>query len=277
MGSGRVLSSNSVARSPGGARPRSGQESYSRLSNRPLHVLAFLLPLIVLYEFGSVAYLTRDSGAVETIGARSIVGQFFGAFGAASFYLPGIALGVVLLLWHVLTKDRWVVRPSVLVGMLLEAAIWTLPLLVLALLLFGGPGQAPAMGEGPELGKVARASTGAGLTLALGAGIYEELLFRLIMITGLHVVLVDLFRVSNQVGCVVAAAISSVAFALYHNIQIPGGGVNLRLLAFYCLVGVYFAAIFLTRGFGVVVGTHAIYDVIVVVVLDSGRSGATSA
>lgn len=224
---------------------------------RPLHILVFLAPLIVLYEIGSALYLTRP-GVVETIGAKTILGAFFSSFGLATVYLPGITLVVVLLAWHFLVGDKWKVRANVLIGMALESAIWALPLLVLALIF--GHGRAAMQAEGVT--SLASLSWQEKLTLSIGAGIYEELLFRLIMLVVLHFVFVDVLRLSHGVGNTIAAVISAVAFAIYHPITLSGGGVDLHLLGFYVGAGLYFAGLFLMRGFGIVVGAHAVYDVI---------------
>lgn len=239
--------------------------TYAQWSTRPLHVLAFLLPLIVLYEVGTALYLTHP-GAVETIGARGMIRQFFSAFGPASFYLPGITLAAVLLLWHLLVRDPWKVRPMTLVGMLAESAMWVLPLIVFGQLLLGGhtpAAFAPGAGGSPAAAHPWQAR----LTLAIGAGIYEELLFRLVMVTGVHFLLVDLLRVKHVPGTIAAAVVSAVAFAFYHPNVHVGGGADLSILAFYVGAGLYFAMLFLRRGFGIVVGAHALYDIVVLTLL----------
>ncbi len=243
--------------------PRADESAYSRLAAQPLHVLCFLLPLIAFYEIGSALYLTQ-AGLVRTIGARSIVSRLFATFGVASLYLPGAMLAAVLVFWHLLLRHPWKVRPGVLVGMLIESVLWTMPILVLGLLMEGMARPAWADDPGPvqalALGKPAR------FTLAVGAGIYEELLFRLIMITMIHFLLVDLGKMSHRWGCVLAVIVSGVAFALYHNYAGANGSLDARLFTFYALAGAYFGLLFLVRGFGIVVATHAIYDAIVLVV-----------
>jgi len=230
--------------------------------------LVFLLPLLLLYELGSILFLSDPGrGVVETIGARSILGGFFEAWGGASLHLPAVALTVVLLCWHVFERDPWRIRPRVLLAMLVESVLWTLPLLVFGLLL-AMDRPPPAAGVAPPTAALGGFSWQARLTLSAGAGIYEELLFRLILITAIHFVLVDLLRLSQGVGFVVAAVVSAVAFALYHNISHPGGGANLALLAFYTAAGLYFATLFIFRGFGIVVAAHALYDVVVLVAID---------
>lgn len=259
----------SRARRASAARPSPALAgTYAQQSTRPLHVLAFLLPLIILYEVGTAAYLTHP-GVVDTIGARGMIRQFFSAFGPASFYLPGIMLTGVLVLWHLLVKDAWRVYPTTLLGMFFESVLWVLPLIVFGQLLLGGQ-HAPALG-----GEDVTARTWSDLnwqsrvTLAVGAGIYEELLFRLILVTGVHFLLVDLLRLSHGVGAVIAVIVSAIAFAFYHHSIFAGGQVNLLVLTFYIGAGLYFAGLFLWRGFGIVVGTHAVYDIVVLVLLAS--------
>jgi hypothetical protein len=233
------------------------RESYFFLSTRPLHTLAFLVPLMVLYELGTLLFLTGN-GMVEVIKARLMLSQALDVFGPVGFHVPPILLTVILLVWHVLERDRWRVRKDVVLGMGLESFLWTLPLFVFAAI--AGTSKVLMMQAGAtpiaELGLPAR------LTLALGAGIYEELLFRLILIAGLHFVLKDIFRVGEGTTYVIAAFVSAIAFTFYHNIQHPGGGADLRLLVVYMIAGLYFAVLFILRGFGVCVATHATYDVV---------------
>ncbi|MBL8761162.1 MAG: CPBP family intramembrane metalloprotease [Phycisphaerae bacterium] len=233
---------------------RSKSDSYWELSKRPLHVLFFLLPLILLYELGSIRFLSDPGkGVVETIVAHRLLYRLFESFGGAAFYLPGLALVVVLLLWHILLKDRWRVRVSALVGMAAESAVLTMPLLVLGML----TQRQAALAATTQL---ATLSTQAKVTLAIGAGLYEELLFRLLIITGLHLLLVDAVRMKNLPGSIIAAALSAGAFAWYHDV--PGLPMGLPLASFYVLSGLYFAALFVTRGFGIVVAVHALYDIV---------------
>ncbi len=232
------------------------KDGYARLATRPLHVLAFLLPLMLVYEIGSIMYLSDPGhGVMETIGARSILGGFFDLFGVASFHLPPIVLAAVLLVWHALEGDSWRVRPHVLLGMALESCVWMLPVLVFSHLMGTRmAGMAPG-------GTIAEHTWQAKLTLSIGAGIYEELLFRLILVTLIHMVIVDLMKLSHGVGYVVGAVVSALAFALYHDVARHD---TVKFL-FLAGAGAYFAALYIMRGFGIVVAAHALYDVVVLI------------
>lgn len=236
---------------------------YGALSTRPLHVLAFLAPLIVAYEVCSAIFLMdKSSGAHETIRAHRLMSGFFDAFGMGGVYLPGVALVVILLIWHVLLRDPWRVRPRVLGGMLIESCAWTLPLLVLWQIVAIAMDGAAMFAAAGAPGAVSM-SLPARLTIAIGAGLYEELLFRMLAIALLHFVFADVLRVQALWSGAIAVVGSALAFALYHDVYLAGAGVDWTRLIFYFLAGVYFGVVYLWRGFGIVVAAHALYDVVV--------------
>lgn len=252
----------------------SGAGGYFAESRRPLTILGFLLPLILLYEAGSILYFSRAGpGVPEPLVARGMLHRLFVEFGGVSLHLPAVTLVVVLLVWHVIERGAWRIRLGTLALMWVESAAWTLPLLVLWAVLTTRAGggsalMAGALAAGTDLAEL---PWQARLTLSIGAGLYEELLFRLVLVTAAHFVAVDLLRMHNQAGYVVAAVVSAVVFAAFHNLAGPGGGIDARLLAFYALSGLFLASLFILRGFGIVVGAHAVYDVIALVVV--GRVG----
>lgn len=247
-----------------GRRPVFG---YAALSMRPLYVLVFLLPLVLLYEVGSAKFLADQAhGTVETIRAHSILLVFFQDFGVAGRFLPALALITVLLIWHVLIEDPWKVRPAVLGGMAMESVAWTIPLLVLVALVqqLGsrvGPAAQVDQGVLPALSWQARTA------ISVGAGLYEELLFRMIGIAILHLIFVDLARMPEKVGVGLSIVISAAAFAVYHDVISARGELQTLQAISLVAAGAYFGVVYWLRGFGVVVGVHALYDVFVLVLL----------
>lgn len=265
-------------------------ESYGDLSKRPLHILLFLLPLVLLYEIGAAVFLAGE-GVIESIRAYRLLAEFFHRLGVSGLYLPGVAMVVVLLVWHLLRRDRWRARGGVLLGMLAESLFWTPPLLVLGQMVRRIPnipdtarpiGAAAefaisSVGElaAPILGPALASASAAGgdafaaltlparATLAVGAGLYEELLFRFVAISMFHFIAVDVGGLKHRTGNVVAVTLAALAFALYHDIAAPAGGVDLILAGFYFVAGLYFGLIFVLRGFGIVVAVHVIYDMVV--------------
>jgi hypothetical protein len=250
---------------------------------RPLYILVFLLPLIILYEAGSTVYLSGGKeGLPQTIKAHRLFEDLFHVMGAVGLYLPAIALVTVLFIWHLLLRDKWTIKPLVVATMAVESLVWTLPLLVLGSLhmrtfpdgaaaggVAGMAGAALAGAQVPEtwmsLPWQARA------TIAVGAGIYEEMLFRLVGVALLHFVLADVVRLKDGVASGAAVAVAAVAFAMYHQVRLDTGGINWPWMLFLTAAGLYFGMLYILRGFGITVGTHALYDLLVLVMLP--RSG----
>lgn len=254
---------------PASVAPSSQPDGYLQLSMRPLYILLFLLPLIILYEIGSTFYLSGGQGGIpQTIKAHRLFDDLFHVLGAVGLYLPAIALVAVLFIWHVLVKDRWRVRPIVIATMAAESLVWTLPLLVLGSLhmrTFPDSAMVAALANVPEtwmdLDWRARA------TIAVGAGIYEEMLFRLVGVALFHFVLADIVRLKHGAAAAFSVVIAAVAFAMYHQVRLDTGGINWPWMLFLTAAGLYFGMLYILRGFGIAVGTHAMYDVLVLVML----------
>ncbi|HEX7242042.1 MAG TPA: CPBP family intramembrane glutamic endopeptidase, partial [Longimicrobiaceae bacterium] len=113
-------------------------------------------------------------------------------------------------------------------------------------------------------GSLASLSLPEGIVLSLGAGIYEELLFRVILAGGLYV----LFRsggLQRGRSGVFAALLSALAFSAFHYIGPYGDPWELTSFTFRFLSGLALSALFLLRGFGIAAWTHALYDVFLMV------------
>jgi len=247
----RVIAGEYVA-----ARPRALPAGYLQRAELPLASLAVLLPLIVLYEVGT-RYFTFDPGlqVEQRIIAFTLMQRFFELFGASGKYLPGMAVVCILLSWHIARNDPWKVKPATVFGMLLEGVAWGVPLLAVGTVMSRYLSQY-------HLPLAATHGSGAMLVLSIGAGIYEELVFRLIGLTLLHVVFVDILAFEKFWAYLYMVGISAVAFALYH--YLGHETFAWRSFAFRTFAGIYFGVLFLGRGFGVTALSHTSYDVIVV-------------
>jgi membrane protease YdiL (CAAX protease family) len=104
---------------------------------------------------------------------------------------------------------------------------------------------------------------GAQLILSLGAGIYEEILFRGLVLGGLRFGLGLFSGVSAAVREVAAAVVASTLFSAYHYLGPFGDPFTIASFTFRLFFGVVFSGLLVARGFGVTVLTHALYDVLV--------------
>jgi len=232
-------------------------------TQKPLQALIFLLPLIGLYEAGLIRYGYDASHQVQLdIFARRMLEVFLTWFGIGGIALPGIIVITVLLSMHLVRGDPWRFVPRHYLFMAAESLALAMPLFVLSLVLFRAPQAAQSMvaaapdalNDVPLMGR---------LVFNLGAGIYEEMVFRLVALAVLHFCLVDVVGLRERTGAILAIFISALAFAFYHFNPAQTPSIDTLTLAFRTVAGLYFASLYLVRGFGIVVGTHAIYDVLV--------------
>lgn len=108
-------------------------------------------------------------------------------------------------------------------------------------------------------------STHQSLALAAGAGLYEELIFRALLLGAGALLLQGLIRlmgwkeVADPLGTAVALTVSSLAFAWAHVLGDPDA-LQPQVFAFRALAGLVFGGIFLWRGLAVAAWGHSGYD-----------------
>jgi len=232
-------------------KPRVGTRParYLIAARRPLPILLFLLPLIALYAVGSIVFA---SGLA--VGTEQTLDAIFGVFGVFGRHLPSIALITTYLILHLIRKDPWNVRPRTLALMSLESIVLALPLLVLSrALAMATLADTPVDPHDLELG--------ARLTLAVGAGLFEETLYRLVLISVIHALAVDALGLKNSTGWAIAILVSAGIFAAVHHLP-PNAGTDATMIrAFYFIAAAYFGGVFASRGLGIAVGAHIVYDI----------------
>lgn len=228
-------------------------DAYWDVTHRPLQCLVFLIPIVLAYQVGmALAHSNTPIDQRPALAAEQLLLWFFSLFGATGAYLPGAALVVVLLVWHIASQDPWKVATQPILGMAGESILLAVPLLFLHRWL---PGlMSLVTGDGP--------SAMDNLLLSIGAGIYEELVFRLIVISLINLLLVDILKVRQVAAVAIAVIVSSLLFGLHHYPPIGADPWSTSEFAFRTAAGAYLAAVFVLRGFGLAVGCHIVYDVI---------------
>ena len=101
--------------------------------------------------------------------------------------------------------------------------------------------------------------------LSLGAGLYEELFFRVVLVTGLSTLCRVAFGMGRGGSSIVAVVVSAVLFSLFHYIPPYGDPFQIASFTFRLLSGIVFSALYATRGFGITAWTHALYDAFLLV------------
>lgn len=239
---------------------------YWRESRRPLVSLVFVSPLLVVYEGG---ILLLGEAAMRN-GADAWLRMLLSAIGFGQYFLLPLLTAGILLGWHHVNRDPWRVPKWVLSGMAGECLSLALVLVAIAYLqgaVFGSMLTVSAISTAAPVGWLT--PLGNLLTQILaravsfcGAGIYEEVLFRLILLTGLNI-LFHLAGASTSRSKWVAVIVSSLLFSLAHYVGAEGDPLRIDSFLFRFIAGAFFAVLFVRRGFGITAGTHALYDIIV--------------
>jgi hypothetical protein len=233
---------------------------YLETTRARAYSLLFALPLLLLYEIG--AALTQDRHGLRN-GADVLLRTLLaggGLRGTMAFTGLLLLVGAVLV---VLERRRRKVplRGAYFAGMLAESTVYALCFgFVVATAthaLLGGFVRVAADGG------VQRLPVLDGIVLSLGAGIYEELLFRVLLTGGLLALLVAAGMRRGR-AAIVAVLVSAVLFSWFHYIGPYKYPWEIGSFTFRLLAGIAFSALYVTRGLGIAAWTHALYDVFLV-------------
>jgi membrane protease YdiL (CAAX protease family) len=215
------------------------------------------LPLFLLYEV-SILFVNHGSHTGVRVGADVWMKQLLLSIGAPGMVAVGVA--VLAIGVAVLVKDRRLdipIRGSYFSGILLESLAYAVVVAFMVSAVVSILLPMVAQSQIREMGLFAQ------LSLSLGAGLYEELVFRVLLVGGLFWILGRL-GTRRQLAYGIAALAGAVLFSAVHYMGAFGDPFSAASFLFRFLFGLTMNVIFLVRGFGVAAWTHALYDVLVV-------------
>ena len=238
--------------------------TYWQASRAPRYSLLLALPLLILYQVLAAVAPAGPGGVGMRNGADVALESVFvwlaGAWGPRLFLLCLIGVGAWLIAKDV-RRNHATIRPALLGGMLLEAiclsVVFGIVVGGLTSLLLGGPPPATAIGFTPQ--HISRATL---LMISLGAGIYEELLFRVLLVGLLAWGATKVLGWRPLVAGIMATVLGALIFSAFHYIGPFGDRWDVYSFVFRTIAGLFFSALYLLRGFGITAWTHALYDVL---------------
>jgi membrane protease YdiL (CAAX protease family) len=253
-------------------------DTYWHATRHPWSCALFVVPFLAAYELG-IRWLGVAAPGEGRNGADVWLRDALSALGINPTYGAPLMLLLLLLVWVIWRwRDRPCDQAGVWAGMAGESAAYAVALLILSQAMWyllqtadhilcrhgprplglSWPGSPEATPE-PALEQIIG---------FLGAGLYEETLFRLLLFSGLLAV----FRITEfpawwSFG--LAAAGSALVFAGAHHLGPHGEPFRGQAFTFRTVAGLYFAGVYRLRGFGVAVGAHAFYDMLVGLILST--------
>ena len=240
-------------------------KDYLTASRQPRYSVLFALPLLALYELLSFA-LTGSTYAGVRNGADVLLKSAFlnlgGPRGLLVFNVLLVGIGAALV-WRDRRRNPGGTRGRVFALMFAESALYAVLFGIvvgqLTALVLGMPRLLLQIGGG-------QLDLPTQLVTSLGAGIYEELLFRVLLTGGLLWLITRATKWNRGMAAAVAVVVSALIFSAFHYVGTLGDEFTMQSFTFRAIAGVAFSALYVLRGLGITAWTHALYDVLITVI-----------
>jgi Type II CAAX prenyl endopeptidase Rce1-like len=234
--------------------------NYVRQSRALSVSLVLVLPLLLAYEAGILLY----QSPVENH-AGLLVKRVIAHFGVNAL-LAITALAAVVFVIALWTKYRRAEREFRLYGvMFVESAAWA-ALLGPVVVAVGSKFLSAGADEGADRILLR-------VILLMGAGAWEELVFRFALLGGIIWLGTRAFKGDVVVVTLIGVIVSSAVFALFHHLGPLGEPITADRVIFRVLAGAGLCGLYLFRGLGISVYTHAFYNVGVLLAGEIARGG----
>ena len=227
--------------------------SYWRSTRSPLYSFLFTIPLFLIYEIGIFLTSTDDMFVLRN-GADALMRQILATFGIAGLYWVGAIFFIGFIITFILQRKYWEqtqIHSDYFLLMMVESVVWSVLIYFLmtnVYLLLMNPTGSMLVQQ---------------VTLAVGAGIYEEFLFRVLLIAGISVILGFIFQWSDKTRNWAAMVIAAGIFSSFHFIGEYGDFFSFNIFMVRFLAGIALGTLYFLRGFGITAWSHAVYDLIV--------------
>ena len=227
--------------------------SYWRSTRSPLYSFLFTVPLFLIYEIG-IFLTSSDDMFVLRNGADALMRQILATFGITGLYWVGVIFFIGFIIAFILQRKYWEetqIHSDYFLLMMVESVGWSVLIYFLMTniyLLLMNPTGSMLVQQ---------------VTLAVGAGIYEEFLFRVLLIAGISVILGFIFQWSDKTRNWAAMVIAAGIFSSFHFIGEYGDFFSFNIFMVRFLAGIALGTLYFLRGFGITAWSHAVYDLIV--------------
>lgn len=229
--------------------------NYWHQSRSLFYSLITVFPLLVIYEGGLLLIRSpelpqvRNSADVLLRSVFSTMG-IRGMFGLGLVFLAGT---VIAFYWNRNRAPEAYFSSRIIFGMVAESFLWGLTLVLIMKsfqpFLMNPTGQ-----------KITQQ-----VILGLGAGLFEEFLFRVLLISGFVPLFIMLFQWSPTTAKVISVLLAAILFSWFHFLGPLGEQSNGMLFLVRFVAGGYLGFLFIVRGFGITAWTHTIYDLLMIV------------
>ena len=233
-----------------------------RTRSLPVNLL-FLLPWLLVYQLAiSFTHSPVDNAAAAWI--RAVVAGVGRQGCILLTLLVAVGLGLVVLVRaREATRDRGIFGGMLIEGLCYGAVLGTIASMLAASLPMERLVPLAAQSGGPGAALQEMQVSLRELGLAVGAGIFEELLFRGLLLAGLHALLRHVLGTDRVTAAVLSIVVAAYIFSDYHHWGATGEPYDAGVFAFRFHAGILLGSVYLFRGLGIAAFAHGFYDVLV--------------
>ena len=227
---------------------------YLEYTRTPIYSLLFTLPFFLIYEVG--IFLTSNENLnIMRNGADALMRQILSTFGLVGLYWMGAIFFIAIILTFLVQRKFWYdieIFGNYLIIMVFESLFWSL-------LLYFFMSNVYLFLMNPN-GEVLIQQ----ITLAIGAGIYEEFFFRVVLILLISSILALVFNWNNKINNWLSMIIAAGIFSAFHFIGDYADFFSFKIFMVRFLAGIILGTLYFFRGFGITAWSHSIYDLIII-------------
>lgn len=228
------------------------------------------LPLLAIYE--ALLWAASPPGPLQVRNAADAwLRMLFESLGVRPAYATLAMIGLLAAAIPRLRRSGVRLEGRYLLGMAGEMIVYSLALgivinIVLTLLFSAWASTLHARLLAPAIAAALPPSEDlrTGIALSLGAGLFEEFAFRVVLLN----LLLGLFRIVLPAAwaALVAVLLAALAFSLAHYPGALGEPFTLYSMLYRWLAGLLFTLLYYQRGFAITAWSHALYDVWVLLI-----------
>lgn len=224
-----------------------GFRDYLEETRKPVYSLILVLPFLLVYQLGIWFF---DSKVVN--GGDAIIKRLLLHIPVNSAFAGVLVLAACFIVWQIKTKASLKVDSGKVGWLFVESLLFAE--LLYHLMGWISQNTTFCVPAAPRHGLLE-------LALYCGAGVYEELVFRVLLLSLLMLICTKLFHMPEFHAAIWSVVVGAVLFSLFHYIGTFGDPWNFAGFLQRAFAGLYFAVLFVTRNFGVACAAHALYDV----------------
>jgi hypothetical protein len=227
--------------------------NYLKQSKSPFYSFVFILPLFIIYELGISLISSKDLPTIRN-GADVLLRKILASVGIGGIYGMALMLFIGVIITFYINKGKYKdlkIRSDYFLIMIIESIVWSIVLFIIL-----SQGQL-------LLGKGTTKLLMQQIVLSIGSGIFEEFVFRVILVSGIALIIGLFFKKQYFYKMSISIIIAAIIFSAFHFMGEYADPPKISLFILRLVAGIILGYIYILRGFGIAAYSHSLYNLIV--------------